>query len=166
MDHCLSLSPAEVLNFATPDLLRLLYAILMLGRFSSGLDAPRLDSDLLRVGANIGYYIDAVVEKFRVTLVEINSPTDHHLVYLSRMFADTKKYYRTATAGAIAITEDLFASTPKKLTEKPGDPSAAQYCVDIPDGYDSCPDFDSAFNKRLAASDPADLFINWDDMTA
>ncbi len=162
----MSLASAEVLNFTIPDLLRLLYAVLMLGRFSSGLDTPCLDADTLRASAILGgYYIDALVGKFRDTLAQIGNPTEHHLVYLGRIFADSKSCLRPATAGAIAITEDLFTSTPKKLTEKPSDRSA-ECCIDVPDEYDNCPDFDSAFNKHFAASDSADPFIDWGDATA
>ncbi|KAJ9614190.1 hypothetical protein H2200_002326 [Cladophialophora chaetospira] len=158
LNHFLSLSSAEVLNFTTPDLLRLLYAVLILGRFSAGLDAPWPDASVFRASAKFGEYLTALVGKFRNTLAEIHNPPDHYLVYLGRMFEDSRRCYSSATAGAITITENLFASKSLKLTE---DDPTAECCVDIPDGLDNCPDFDSFFREHLTASDPVDVFIDW-----
>ena len=43
------------------DVIRLVYGVLVLGRFATGCDAPCLDSDQLRKTSNLSYYLDALI---------------------------------------------------------------------------------------------------------
>ena len=151
-----------MLSFALPDLLRLLYAALLLGRFSTGPDAPLLDATHLRSQANLKHYLDAVVDKFNNILIDMDNPTDHYLLYMSRLFADTKKWYTSSVASMIAIDEDLFRKTPLLLDEKAH--KMTWSCVDIPDGSENCPDYEIVRNRTRKESDPLDAFINWEDV--
>ena len=165
LDCFLSLSSATILNLATPDFLRLLYAVLILGRFYTGVDAPLLDATLLRTKSNLGYYLDALAQKLGNVLADLHNPRDHHLVYLRSMFEDSKKWYGSAIAGKTAIHEDLFSATPLQLTEKVHS-TDTEICVDIPDGRENCPEFfEPSREKAKNTPDPVDLFINWEDFT-
>jgi hypothetical protein len=161
----LSLASAEVLNFTTPDLLRLLYAVLILGRFFTGPDAPLLDTARLRAQANLHHYLNEIVDKLRNILADMHNPPGYYLVSLTRLFEDTKKWYGSSVASMIAVSEDLFAADPLQRAEK-AKTMATECCVDIPDGSENCPDFESVWDRTTVTSDPVDTFINWEDNTA
>ncbi|EXJ70962.1 uncharacterized protein A1O5_05955 [Cladophialophora psammophila CBS 110553] len=162
LDHLLSLSTSNILGFTTPDLLRLLYAVLVLGRFSNGVDAPLLDANLLRTVANLRYYLESLAAKFRDVLATIHNPSEHYLVYLRRLVEDSKRWYTPALPGPPTFREDLFSPDPMQMTQK-ALPTGQDNCLDVPGGLAGRPDFVSAWDKPAASSDPSDLFIKWGD---
>ncbi|KIW26095.1 uncharacterized protein PV07_09222 [Cladophialophora immunda] len=162
LDHFLSLSAADILAFTTPDLLRLLYAMLVLGRFSTSVDAPLLDANLLHTMANLRYYLESLTAKFRDVLATIHNPSDHYLVYLCRMFADSKKWFAPALTSSPAVHEDLFSPKLTRMNAKPLI-TGNDCCLDIPGNQHSCPDITSAWSKPVASSDPCEAFMRWGD---
>ncbi|KIX97615.1 uncharacterized protein Z520_06393 [Fonsecaea multimorphosa CBS 102226] len=163
LDHFLSLPTADILGYTTPDLLRLLYAMLVLGRFSSGVDAPLLDTNLLQTMANLRNYLGSLAAKLRDVLASIHNPSNHYLVYLCRMFEDPKKWYGPALTSAHAIHEDLFAPKLTQTSTKPLRLPLGHDCLDFPGGPSSCPYAKSPWKKPSESSDPSEAFIKWGD---
>ena len=63
LDRFIELSPRQTIGFTIPDYLRLVYAVLILGRFTTGCDCPVLDSSSIRKTANLSYYLDRLIDK-------------------------------------------------------------------------------------------------------
>lgn len=63
LDRFLELTPRQTIDFTLPDYLRLVYAVLILGRFSTGCDCPVLDTASIRKTANMSYYLDRLTDK-------------------------------------------------------------------------------------------------------
>jgi hypothetical protein len=156
------LSSAEVFSFTTPDLLRLIYAALILGKLSSYPHGPLLERGVPHIKAGLGRYLNALVDKLRNMLTELHNPPDHYLVFLCRMFEDSRKWY-TSTAAAAAARKDLFFPGPIQVIDTPSDTDTG-CCVDLPDGLDNCPDLSSVWDREDGIAASADEFINWDDI--
>ena len=156
LDHILSLSSTEVLSFTTPDLLRLLYSTLILGRFSAGADAPLLDATFLRTQAKLEPYLTALTEKFQNILIELHSPTDHYLRYMALLFEDTKRWYGSTESGVVAVKESLFMPKALQLAEEPE--TTPEISLEILD-----PDFCSVWDRFADISVSADLLTNMYD---
>ena len=131
LNYILSLSSAEVLSLTTPGLLRLLYAVLILAMFYTGPDAPLLDAKFLRRKARLGHYMRALVEKFRNIVAELNKSPGQCLLFVSRMFEDSKTWCGSAIASATAINDDLFESFPLRVPKR-APTVAAEPCVNYP----------------------------------
>jgi hypothetical protein len=69
LDRFIELSPCQTMYFILPDYLRLVYAVLILGRFTTGCDCPVLDASSIRKTANVGYYLDKLIDKVDESLV-------------------------------------------------------------------------------------------------
>jgi hypothetical protein len=63
LDRFIELSPGQTISFTNLDYLRLVYAVLILGRFTTGCHCPVLDSSSIRKTANLGYYLDRLIDK-------------------------------------------------------------------------------------------------------
>jgi hypothetical protein len=63
LDRFIELTPHQTLDFIFPDHLRLVYVVLVLGRFTTGCDCPVFDASYVRKTANMGYYLDKLIEK-------------------------------------------------------------------------------------------------------
>ncbi len=63
LDYWLSMSSQDVLSLIFPDYLRLIYAVLVLARFVSGVDCPMLDCAQMSECTNLGYYLSALILK-------------------------------------------------------------------------------------------------------
>ena len=57
------MASSEMLSLIFPDYLNLIYAVLILTRFTSGFDCPMLDRSQVRETANLGYYLRALIYK-------------------------------------------------------------------------------------------------------
>lgn len=57
VERLLSFPPSAYLNFTLHDYVRLIYVVLILGRFSSGCGSPMLDSTYIRNAANLDHYL-------------------------------------------------------------------------------------------------------------
>jgi hypothetical protein len=144
LEYFVSLPAVEILNLCTTDLLRLLYAILILGRFSVNLDAPLLDAEIMHTAANLDYHLAALSGQLRQTLASIGHPPQHHLWYLLQMCQQSCKWYNAASAGQTSIHEDLFSENLQRLDAIPVE--AASPCVDIPGLQGDCPDLESIWD--------------------
>jgi len=94
LDYFLTLSSSELFNFTIPDFLRLIYAILILSRFTSGCDAPTLDVGYMRKTANLGYYLDSLIFKTDSLITHDGAKERQDCIYLVRsLFQGSKLWY-------------------------------------------------------------------------
>ncbi len=63
LDYWLSMSSDDVLSLTFPDYLSLVYAVLVLAQFVSGLDCPMIDCAQVSECTNLGYYLSALILK-------------------------------------------------------------------------------------------------------
>ena len=152
LDHCITLTPQQLFDFTLPEYLRLVYAALILGRFTTGCDCPTLDVSVMRESANMGYYLDKLVDKATelITLVKDRDVNDN-FYHLKRLWAQSRqwfdeivKYPPCSDAGAVGQPELDFMEIL---------PAALGRCVDL-SGAEACEEnwtdmlsFDSALDS-------------------
>ena len=61
LNRFIELTPRQTIDFILPDYLRLVYAVLILGRFVTRCDSPVLDASYVRKTANMGYYLEKLI---------------------------------------------------------------------------------------------------------
>lgn len=93
LDEFLVLPDTVVSSMIAPDLLQLVYAVLILGSFSTGFDAPTIDRFQVQQSTNLEHYLSAVSARF-ASLISIEDPAvngyKHHM---KTLFQTSKKWY-------------------------------------------------------------------------
>jgi hypothetical protein len=104
LDRFLSLPSRQIVNFTLPDFIRLVYSMLVLGAFASGLDAPTLDVAHVRQAANLDYYLDSLVDKTGkiIKAGNIGNCCDY-MAKLNDLFTQSKVWYGQITNEPSAI---------------------------------------------------------------
>ncbi|KAH6715454.1 hypothetical protein DL95DRAFT_460915 [Leptodontidium sp. 2 PMI_412] len=93
LDQFLALPDSVISSMVTFDLLQLVYAVLILGSFSSGFDAPTIDQEQVRQLANMDYYLNAVSARF-ARLVSIQDPAaNSYKHHMNTLFQTSKQWY-------------------------------------------------------------------------
>lgn len=93
LEQFLLLPDSEISSMVTFDLLQLVYAVLILGSFSSGFDAPNLDQTQVRKSANLEYYLNAVSDRF-TRLISVQDPAaDSYKYHMNTLFQTSKRWY-------------------------------------------------------------------------
>ncbi|KAH7321689.1 hypothetical protein BKA65DRAFT_86585 [Rhexocercosporidium sp. MPI-PUGE-AT-0058] len=93
LDQVLALPDSVISNMVTVDLLQLVYAVLILGSFSSGLDAPTLDQFQVQQSANLEFYLKAISDRF-ASLISIEDPAvNGYKRHMNALFQTSKKWY-------------------------------------------------------------------------
>ncbi|KAL2068223.1 hypothetical protein VTL71DRAFT_16321 [Oculimacula yallundae] len=93
LDHFLTLSDREISDFVTTDLLQVVYATLILGTFSTGLDAPTLDQHKVRQVANLDYYLNSIGVRFTRLIASRDSAANIYMNHFSVLFETSKMWY-------------------------------------------------------------------------
>ncbi|KAF4624390.1 hypothetical protein G7Y89_g13783 [Cudoniella acicularis] len=79
LDRFMLLSPPDIFDFMVQDFVQIVYAILILGAFTTPLDAPTLDHEHARETANVGHYLDLMINKIADIAI---ARDDNHNPYL------------------------------------------------------------------------------------
>ncbi|KAL3425888.1 hypothetical protein PVAG01_02679 [Phlyctema vagabunda] len=112
VDHYISLRPDDIYSLVSTDQMKLLYAILVLGRLATCVkdDAPLLDAGLVRTMANIDYYLASVIQKLEGLLTsDANGQTRQNYIYhLSFLFQHSRRWYnQLEAAGDTGLTANF-----------------------------------------------------------
>lgn len=93
LDRFLSLPDSALLNMVMLDLLQLVYAVLILGSFSSRCDAPTLDSVELRQTANLEFYLKSISDKI-FNIVALQDPAaNRYYRHVHTLFQQSRVWY-------------------------------------------------------------------------
>ncbi|TAQ88277.1 hypothetical protein B7494_g3380 [Chlorociboria aeruginascens] len=94
MDRFLSLPSHELRHFLVTDFIRLVYSVLVLGKFTTGCDAPSLNAAHTRKSANLGNYLDALITKLGGTGAYTSNPLERDcFTHLGMFFRRCKAWY-------------------------------------------------------------------------
>ena len=94
LDQYIELTPHQALDFILPDYLRLVYAVLILGRFTTGCDCLVLDSSSIRKTANMGYYLDKLIDRADDLILLSNGRDINDTFYhLRRLWKQSKRWF-------------------------------------------------------------------------
>jgi hypothetical protein len=89
------LSKGEVFQNTIMEEIKLVYTILIIGRFTSGVDSPFLDASHLRDIAKLGHYMSALIERLN-EIISFNGNGQERIDYfwhLRRIFQHSKTWY-------------------------------------------------------------------------
>jgi hypothetical protein len=159
LDCVISLPSEEMLSFTLPDFVRLIYATLVLGRYTTGVDAPTLDAAHVRKTANLGYYLDALSGRTKA-LIRLAGDQGRrcYIHHLSRLFERLRVWYsQVINAPASADSYLLFAP---ELTFMQILPAATDCCVDISDTDGSYQDWSYVFSEWTSSLDPSAMSLD------
>lgn len=103
LDRFLSLSSEDILNGLLPDVLGLVYTVLVLGTFAVRIDTPSLDVLELREMANYEHYLNALVVKTTNIRALIGpAGSNDYLQHVHVLFLQTKVWYAQILADPTA----------------------------------------------------------------
>jgi hypothetical protein len=137
LDYIIECTPRQFIDFTLPDYLRLAYAILILGRFTSGCDCPILDDSFTRKTANLGYYLDRLIDKYDDVIMLSNDSG------VNDTFFNMKSLWRKSKRWCDEIVQDPACSNDHELGQAELSfmdilPSTPGKCVDISGSIPSC----------------------------
>jgi hypothetical protein len=93
LDRFIEVSPRQMIDFTLPDFLRLVYAVLILGRFTTGCDCPVLDASSIRKIANLGYYLEKLIDKTDNLFMLCNGEVNEAFSHMRRMWKQSKNWF-------------------------------------------------------------------------
>lgn len=102
----LSLPKEDVFQNTIIEETKLVYAISVIGRFTSGVDSPFLDASHLRETAKLGHYMSALIEHVN-EIITINGNGREHIDYFwhfRRIFKHTKNWFEEQVRGGFFTT--------------------------------------------------------------
>jgi hypothetical protein len=95
VERLLLFPPAALYNFTLHDYVRLIYVILILGRFSSGCGSPNLDSDYLRKSANLDRYLTELIAMTEPLFSSSNgADIPSYIWHVKRLFLASKAWLK------------------------------------------------------------------------
>jgi hypothetical protein len=150
LDQILSLVSDEILSLTMPDLIRLLYAVLVLARFATKLDAPFLDQGPLRAKEKFNHYLSALPARLQFVSKEIHNPLGRNLCRLVGMLEEIHQWY--------SAPRDLVESQRRHLVCASSG-MADDPCVDIFVDDDDCPDLNSVFEVQATPADSVEKYL-------
>jgi hypothetical protein len=106
LDAYLRLPKGEVFQNTIMEEIKLVYSILIIGRFTSGVDSPFLDVSHLRETAKLGYYMSALIERLN-KIITFNGNGREHIDFFwhyRRIFQHTKNWYEEQVRGGFFTT--------------------------------------------------------------
>lgn len=99
LDFFLALPNEAILNFCLPDLFRLVYAVLVLGTFTTGCGSPTLDDAHMREASGMLYYLDGLNTKTSSMITHTGSEENRDYMWHMRcIFQKTKTWYSCIAA--------------------------------------------------------------------
>jgi hypothetical protein len=117
----------ELLSFTLYDFVRLIYVVLVLGRFSSGCGSPTLDPGFMRESANFEHYIVQLI-CMTEPLIEFSEGEERvdYMWHVRRLFQASK-------ACLDRVSSDIFSlgTTEPELAFMEIFPSIIGRCVDL-----------------------------------
>lgn len=106
LDAYLRLPKGEVFQNTILEEIKLVYAILVVGRFTSGVDSPFLDASYLRETAKLGHYMSALIERLNeiITFQGNGRERIDYFWQFRRIFQHTKNWYEEQVRGGFFTT--------------------------------------------------------------
>ena len=154
LDHFISLPSDTFYRMTITDLLHLIYAVLVLGRFVTGCDAPILDVAKARKAANMEYYLNSLISLLDPLIIPADAKPEGELVsfvwHIRRIFKQTKVWHNQ-------ILADPLDGTFPPVRE-------ISFMEILPSVIGRCVDFSGAAGSQKAAS--PFLADKWMDMLA
>ena len=155
----LSLPPEEVLNFTLTDFIRLIYTILILGRYTTGIDAPTLDAASARKTANLGYYLTALSNKTRnLSEVAYDSECNNYIWHLNKLFEQSKLWHNQVTTDP--STADSYFLFAPELTFMQILPAIIDCHVDLSGADETCQNWTQGFYEWNPSLDPSNISLD------
>jgi hypothetical protein len=95
LDRFLALSTEDIYQNTITEEMRLVYAILVLARFATGVSSPYLDATHLRNTANIEHYISGLIDRISpfITLLDNGQEQIDFFWHFRRLFQATKIWF-------------------------------------------------------------------------
>jgi hypothetical protein len=106
LDAYLRLPKGEIFRNTIMEEIKLVYTILIIGKFTSGVDSPFLDPSHLRETAKLGYYMSALIERLN-EIITFNGNGRERIDYFwhfRRIFQHTKNWYEEQVRGGFYTT--------------------------------------------------------------
>jgi hypothetical protein len=106
LDAYLRLPKGEVFQNTILEEIKLVYTILVIGRFTSGVDSPFLDASHLRETAKLGHYMSELIERLN-DIIAFNGNGRERIDYFwhfRRIFQHTKNWYEEQVRGGFFTT--------------------------------------------------------------
>lgn len=109
LDAYLRLSKAEIFQNTITEELKLVYTILIIGRFTSGVDSPYLDASHLRETARLGHYMSALIERLSEIIASNSNGRERidFFWHFRRIFQHTKVWYEEQVRGGYFTTLEM-----------------------------------------------------------
>jgi hypothetical protein len=106
LDAYLRLPKGDILQFTIMEEMKLVYTVLIIGRFTSGVDSPYLDASHLRETARLGHYMSALIERLSevITLNGNGRERIDYFWHFRRIFQHTKNWYEEQVRGGYFTT--------------------------------------------------------------
>ncbi|KAH8682922.1 hypothetical protein BGZ60DRAFT_398964 [Tricladium varicosporioides] len=93
LDHFLSLSGPDLDDALMPEYIHFIYAVLVLGAFSSPVDVPTLDQVSIREQARISYYIDALINRTGEMKAEREEGSNEYMGHIHMLLKQSKIWF-------------------------------------------------------------------------
>ncbi|KUJ19994.1 uncharacterized protein LY89DRAFT_716459 [Mollisia scopiformis] len=153
LDHFLSLPSEGIINSTLPDMLGLVYTVLVLGTFAVRIDTPTLDAVQLREMANYDYYISALINKTEHVMA-FSGPAgaNDYMHHIHVLFLQTKVWY-----SQVSSDPSVFSTIPE--IARPG----FSFMDILSTIVDRCVDFSAATISNSTTSDEqwTELLSEW-----
>ncbi len=109
LEAYLRLQREEVLQNTIMEEIKLVYSILVIGRFTSGVDSPFLDAAHLRETAKLGHYMSALIESLNEIITSNGNGRERvdYFWHFRRIFQFTKNWYEEQVRGGFFTTLEL-----------------------------------------------------------
>ncbi|KAG0648446.1 Transcription factor himD [Hyphodiscus hymeniophilus] len=137
LDRFIELTPRQTIDFILPNYLRLVYAVLILGRFATGCDCPILDASDIRQSTNMGYYLDKLISKVDESMMLLPA-TDANdwMRHVRKMWQQSKWWYEAIVRDPAAAMDCAIGQPELNFMDIL--PSAISSCVDFSVTPQSC----------------------------
>ena len=132
LDHFIKLTPRQTSDFILPGHLRLVYAVLILGRFTTGCDCPVLDTAYVRETAKMSWYLDKLLEEADEGSKSIcGTDANDMFSHLRKLWQYSKQWLAKISIDPAVVTEcetrkpglyfmDILSSAGEKCVEPSG----------------------------------------------
>lgn len=130
LDRFIELTPRQTIDFILPDYLRLVYAVLILGRFTTGCDCPVLDASYVRKTANMGYYLDKLIGKANdLIMLSPDGDVNDTFYHLRKLWEQSKQWFNEIAIDPACARECSLGQPELNFMDIL--PSAIGKCVDF-----------------------------------
>jgi hypothetical protein len=150
LTHALSIPSAHYHNLSCAEIIRLVYAILIIGAFATSVDAPTLDRVHTRETTDLNNYLNALIAKVEEVSPKQGDPHNMHMSHLSNLLLHYKLWFEQIANDPMGIGSGII--------ERPG----FSFADIMPTIMKKCLDWDEMVNSGLEMMSEKDE--GWEDI--